>query len=84
MGFSSENQESYLNKFRQNERLAEIYYAYHSLHRYLEEPFTSFLPEALFNISRFVLSETVAGKPSGVSQLYPFNSEIKQVEKVVD
>lgn len=60
-----------LSKFQQNERLAGIYYAYNVLHRYLEEPFTSFMPEALFNIARFVLSELNYIRPKGVSLLYP-------------
>lgn len=59
-----------LSKFRENEHLASIYHAYHSLHRYLEEPFTSFMPEALFNIGRFLMTETHQNKPPGVSQLY--------------
>lgn len=61
-----------LVKFRQNEHLASIYHAYHSLHRYLEEPFTSFMPEALFNIGRFLMTETHQNKPPGVSQLYHY------------
>lgn len=60
-----------LKSFYENERLAVIYYAYHSLHRYLEEPFTSLLPEALFNIARFLMAETSQNKPSGISLLYP-------------
>ncbi|XP_044767186.1 intraflagellar transport protein 122 homolog [Coccinella septempunctata] len=79
---SSENQKSYLRKFHQNERLAELYYAYHSLHRYLEEPFTSFLPEALFNIARFLMSETVKSKPNGVSQFYILYCLSKQARKL--
>lgn len=61
-----------LAKFYANERLSGIYYAYHVLHRYLEEPFTSFMPEALFNIARFAMSQLKDSKPKGVSNLYPF------------
>ncbi|XP_023027775.2 intraflagellar transport protein Oseg1 isoform X1 [Leptinotarsa decemlineata] len=50
--------EYYLKQFHFNEKLAEIYYAYNTIHKYLEEPFTSYMPEALFNISRFLMSET--------------------------
>lgn len=60
-----------LEKFHLNERLAGIYYAYHALHRYLEEPFTSFMPEALFNIARFVMSQINVVDAKGVSNLYP-------------
>lgn len=38
-----------------------------------EEPFTSYQPEALFNIARYLLHETKSTNPSGVSQLYPFH-----------
>lgn len=62
-----------LEKFSLNEKLAGIYYAYHVLHRYLEEPFTSFMPEALFNIARFVMSQTNGTNSKGVSNLYPFD-----------
>lgn len=60
-----------LEKFYLNERSAGIYNAYHVLHRYLEEPFTSFMPEALFNIARFVMSQMNNISPKGVSNLYP-------------
>lgn len=76
------NQDTYLSQFRQNERLADIYYAYHSLHRYLEEPFTSFLPEALFNIARFLMSETVESKPSGISLFSILYCLSKQARKL--
>ncbi|KAJ3115409.1 hypothetical protein HK098_006954, partial [Nowakowskiella sp. JEL0407] len=35
---------------------AEIYYAYHHIQRYLDQPFTTHLPESLWNMARFVLS----------------------------
>lgn len=63
----------FLRDFERNDRLAAIYYAYHAVHRYLEEPFTSFMPEALFNISRFLMTEALQhNRPKGVSLLYPF------------
>lgn len=71
--FSEDESEKLLNKFRENERLAGIYYAYHAIHRYLEEPFTSYMPEALFNIARFLMTEMNQQRPKGVSLLYPFN-----------
>lgn len=60
-------QEELFKDFVENERLAGIYYAYHALYRYLEEPFTSFMPEALFNIARFLLAETHQNKPKGTT-----------------
>lgn len=60
-----------MSNFHKNEHLANIYYAYDWVHRYLEEPFTSQMPEGLFNISKFILNEIVDDKPKGVSLLYP-------------
>uniref|UniRef100_H2Z1N3 Intraflagellar transport protein 122 homolog n=1 Tax=Ciona savignyi TaxID=51511 RepID=H2Z1N3_CIOSA len=64
-----------LKKFKKYQKLAEIYYVYHSIQRYTDEPFTSHLPEALFNIARFLL-HCISGStaPRGVSKVYPFNN----------
>lgn len=64
-----------LRNFYSNERLANIYYAYHVIHRYLEEPFTSYMAEGLFNIARFLMNETCEQKPKGISHLYPFHKQ---------
>lgn len=63
-----------LERFYKTERLAGIYYAYHVVYRYLEEPFTSYMAEGLFNISRYLINETTTQKPKGISLLYPFNA----------
>lgn len=34
--------------------MADIYYAYHIVHRYLAEPFTSYEPVSLLNVSRYI------------------------------
>lgn len=62
-----------MERFNVTERLAGIYYAYHVIHRYLEEPFTSYMAEGLFNIARYIINETVVQKPKGISLLYPSN-----------
>lgn len=36
-----------------------------------DEPFTSHLPEALFNISRYLLHMMQGGIPYGISKVYP-------------
>ena len=41
-----------ISKFHEFQKKASIYYAYHTIQRYTDEPFTSYMPEALFNISR--------------------------------
>ncbi|XP_066148433.1 intraflagellar transport protein 122 homolog isoform X1 [Euwallacea fornicatus] len=72
----------YLQKFRDNELLAQIYYAYNTIHKYLEEPFTSYMPEALFNISKFLLVETAKQKPQGVSLFAIYFTLAKQARKL--
>ena len=52
-----------LARFREHQRKASIYYAYHTIQRYTDEPFTSYMPEALFNISRDLLHELVKDHP---------------------
>lgn len=37
-----------------------------------EEPFSSHLPETLFNISRFLLNSLTKDTPPGISKVYPF------------
>lgn len=37
-----------------------------------EEPFTSHLPETLFNIARYLLHLLIREIPIGVSRVYPF------------
>ncbi|CAH0553397.1 unnamed protein product [Brassicogethes aeneus] len=77
-----QNKQELLKNFVENERLAGIYHAYHALYRYLEEPFTSFMPEALFNIARFLLAETHQERPRGVSQFAIMYSLAKQARKL--
>ncbi|XP_014477546.1 PREDICTED: intraflagellar transport protein 122 homolog [Dinoponera quadriceps] len=57
---------------------ADVYYAYHEVHKYLEEPFTSLMPEALFNISRYLLMKTQNVRLDGVSKLTIMYSLVKQ------
>jgi intraflagellar transport protein 122 len=52
-----------LARFHEHQRKASIYYAYHTIQRYTDEPFTSYMPEALFNISRYLLHELVRDHP---------------------
>ncbi|RWS21703.1 intraflagellar transport protein 122-like protein, partial [Leptotrombidium deliense] len=59
----------FINKFTTLQRKADIYYAYHNIYRYIEEPFTSFFPDALFNMARFVFHLTLNNTPEGVSKV---------------
>ncbi len=45
--------ERMVKKFREFQTKANMYYAYHTIQRYTDEPFTSYMPEALFNIARW-------------------------------
>ncbi|CAH1119744.1 unnamed protein product [Phaedon cochleariae] len=74
--------EVYLERFRENEKLAEIYYAYNTIHKYLEEPFTSYMPEALFNIARFLMIETHQKRIKGVSTFSILYTLAKQARKL--
>nr|XP_026691357.1 intraflagellar transport protein 122 homolog [Ciona intestinalis] len=68
-----------LKKFKKYQKLAEIYYVYHSIQRYTDEPFTSHLPEALFNIARFLLhSISGSNPPRGVSKVATLYALAKQ------
>ncbi|XP_014675394.1 PREDICTED: intraflagellar transport protein 122 homolog [Priapulus caudatus] len=65
----ADKQEQMLAMFVRFQRLADVYYAYHSIQRYTDEPFTSHLPEALFNISLFELNSIGTDIPAGVSKV---------------
>jgi intraflagellar transport protein 122 len=47
-----------------------------------DEPFTSYMPEALFNISRFLMNETKDVHPKGVSQFAILYSLAKQARNL--
>ncbi|XP_065343413.1 intraflagellar transport protein 122 homolog [Cloeon dipterum] len=63
-----EEQDNMLKRFMECQQDASIYYAYHAIQRYTDEPFTSYMPEALFNIARFLLHEIKDSRPKGVLQ----------------
>ena len=79
---NNEKQEQYLDQFKINDKLAEIYYAFNTIHKYLEEPFTSYMPEALFNISKFLMIETTQKVLKGVSQFAILYTLSKQARKL--
>ena len=53
MARNADNPTEHVYKFKDHHRKSSIYYAYHTIQRYTDEPFTSYMPEALFNISRY-------------------------------
>ncbi|KAG6796046.1 intraflagellar transport protein [Apis mellifera caucasica] len=64
--------------FLQYYEKAEIYYAYHEVHKYVEEPFTSLMPDALFNIARFLLIKTENIQIEGISRFIIIYTLLKQ------
>ncbi|NWR56785.1 IF122 protein, partial [Bucorvus abyssinicus] len=67
-----------LQKFHHFQHLAEVYHVYHSIQRYTEEPFSSSLPETLFNISRFLLHSLTKETPLGISKVKTLFTLAKQ------
>ena len=68
LGFTPGDEEEvngFLDKFQDYQHRGEVYYVYMTLHRYTEEPFTSHLPEALFNMARFLLHNISQEIPYG-------------------
>lgn len=60
----------HLKEYNQHLRIAKIYYAYNIVYKYIKEPFTTYSPVSLFNVSRFILNEVeYKGVPKGVSML---------------
>jgi intraflagellar transport protein 122 len=49
---------------------ATMYYAYNGIHKSMEQPFTSHLPEALFNMGRFLYHKLFKHAPLGISKVY--------------
>ena len=71
-----------IKKFHEFQTKASIYYAYHTIQRYTDEPFTSYMPEALFNISRFLMHELLFEHPKGVSKFSVYYALAKQARNL--
>jgi intraflagellar transport protein 122 len=65
-------------RFYEYQEKAEIYYAYHSIYRYTDEPFTSLLPDALFQTAQYILNHTKEPIPHGISKVYTLFALAKQ------
>ena len=81
-GESGQDPEHMLAKFHEFQRKASIYYAYHTIQRYTDEPFTSYMPEALFNISRYLMHELQQAHPKGVSKFSVLYALAKQARNL--
>uniref|UniRef100_A0A3Q0R164 Intraflagellar transport protein 122 homolog n=1 Tax=Amphilophus citrinellus TaxID=61819 RepID=A0A3Q0R164_AMPCI len=67
-----------LKKFERFQHLAELYHVYHSIQRYTDEPFSSHMPETLFNICRFLLNNLTKDIPPGISKVNTLYALAKQ------
>ena len=63
--------EEYVSQFHHYMDLAELYYVYHRIYCFVEQPFTSHIPDALLNMSRFLTHRTMKTTPRGISKVYP-------------
>jgi len=63
--------EKLVEKFHSCVELSECYHVYNVIHYFMEQPFTSHLPEALLNMSRFLTLKTLKHTPPGISKVYP-------------
>ena len=68
----------WLSKWDRYRLLSELYYAYHAIHRYTEEPFTSLTPDALFHSAQFILHHVTPDCPPGISRSYTLYALAKQ------
>ncbi|MEQ2219933.1 hypothetical protein ILYODFUR_000177 [Ilyodon furcidens] len=77
-----EQRKEMLEKFERFQHLAELYYVYRSIQRYTDEPFSSHMPETLFNICRFLLNNLTKDVPPGISKVNTLFALAKQSRKV--
>uniref|UniRef100_A0A8C8HPU5 Intraflagellar transport protein 122 homolog n=1 Tax=Oncorhynchus tshawytscha TaxID=74940 RepID=A0A8C8HPU5_ONCTS len=75
---NEERKEEMLKKFKRFQHLAELYHVYHSIQRYTDEPFSSHMPETLFNISRYLLHNLTKDVPLGISKVNTLYALAKQ------
>jgi len=70
-----------MREFERCRRTAEQYYAYHSIHKYTDEPFTALTPDTVFNIARTLLAQLLReAAPFGVSKAYCLFALAKQAK----
>ncbi|XP_058499501.1 intraflagellar transport protein 122 homolog isoform X2 [Solea solea] len=79
---SDKQREEMLKKFEHFQHLAELYHVYHSIQRYTDEPFSSHMPETLFNICRFLLNNLTKNIPPGISKVNTLYALAKQSQKL--
>merc|ERR1712093_280012 len=56
-----------LDKFLELQRRADTYYAYSYIYSYIQEPFTTLLPENVFNVALYLWNILASNTLSGIS-----------------
>ncbi|XP_053172845.1 intraflagellar transport protein 122 homolog isoform X7 [Scomber japonicus] len=79
---SEDQRDEMLKKFERFQHLAELYHVYRSIQRYTDEPFSSHMPETLFNICRFLLNNLTKDIPPGISKVNTLYALAKQSGKL--
>ncbi|XP_049608831.1 intraflagellar transport protein 122 homolog [Syngnathus scovelli] len=80
---NEDQREEMLKKFEHFQTLAELYHVYHPIQRYTDEPFSSLMPETLFNICRFLLSNLPKDNPPpGIFKVNTLYALAKQSRKL--
>ncbi|KAK2897463.1 intraflagellar transport protein 122 homolog [Channa argus] len=79
---SEEQRDEMLRKFERFQHLAELYHVYRSIQRYTDEPFSSHMPDTLFNICRFLLNNLTKDTPPGISKVNTLYALAKQSQKL--
>uniref|UniRef100_A0A3Q1FPD5 Intraflagellar transport protein 122 homolog n=1 Tax=Acanthochromis polyacanthus TaxID=80966 RepID=A0A3Q1FPD5_9TELE len=82
LDIAREQRDEMLKKFERFQHLAELYHVYRSIQRYTDEPFSSHMPETLFNICRFLLNNLTKNIPAGISKVNTLYALAKQSRKL--
>jgi len=72
---ASKEDKKFLASFEEYMKLSEIYQAYHLIHKFIEESYQAVIQgplfnEAIFNASRFLISNMGKRQPLGISKVY--------------
>uniref|UniRef100_A0A669DWF7 Intraflagellar transport protein 122 homolog n=1 Tax=Oreochromis niloticus TaxID=8128 RepID=A0A669DWF7_ORENI len=78
LDIAKEQRGEMLKKFERFQHLAELYHVYRSIQRYTDEPFSSHMPDTLFNICRFLLNNLTKDMPPGISKVNTLYALAKQ------
>ncbi|KAI9332491.1 WD40-repeat-containing domain protein [Obelidium mucronatum] len=67
----SEAEQQSLHAFERHRETSQVYFAFYSIRKFIDEPFTSHLSESLLSMAAFLLNQTMKQScPPGVSKAY--------------